>query len=184
MGRPIKDRTGHVYGRLTVLRLHIERTSTGKSIWECWCSCGNKKLVRGSDLHNGTSSCGCAVKPGQSHAGWKGYQEISGMAWSGIQVGAKSRGLIFELTIEQAWELFVAQDRKCALSGFDLSFSSTVKASDGTASLDRIDSSKGYTLDNVQWVHKRVNVMKMDLPDEEFVSWCKLIAQFSEDRKF
>ena len=37
-----------------------------------------------------------------------------------------------------------------------------------TASLDRIDSSKGYTEDNIQWVHKDVNQMKMDLPEQRF----------------
>lgn len=32
-----------------------------------------------------------------------------------------------------------------------------------TASLDRIDSSKGYTIDNVWWIHKQLNWMKWDL---------------------
>jgi hypothetical protein len=43
--------------------------------------------------------------------------------------------------------------------------------------LDRIDSSKGYTIDNVQWVHKIVNIMKHDVEEKEFFNWCKLITE-------
>ena len=42
-------------------------------------------------------------------------------------------------------------------------------------SLDRIDSSQGYTEDNVQLVCRIVNIMKNDLSVDEFVGWCKLI---------
>ncbi len=45
-----------------------------------------------------------------------------------------------------------------------------------TASLDRIDSSKGYTKDNIQWVHKHVNLMKHKFDQKYFVDICKLIA--------
>lgn len=44
-----------------------------------------------------------------------------------------------------------------------------------TASLDRIDNTKGYTEDNVQWVHKIINKMKSDLTQEDFIMWCKRI---------
>lgn len=48
-----------------------------------------------------------------------------------------------------------------------------------TASLDRIDSNRGYTQDNVQWVHKDVNKMKMDLNQQIFVELCRAIAAHS-----
>lgn len=51
-----------------------------------------------------------------------------------------------------------------------------------TASLDRIDSSKGYIEGNVQWVHKRINKMKLDDSDTEFIEWCRLIADFNKDK--
>lgn len=50
------------------------------------------------------------------------------------------------------------------------------KAKESTASLDRIDSSKPYVKDNVQWVHKVVNNMKWDFDQNEFIEWCKIIA--------
>jgi hypothetical protein len=47
-----------------------------------------------------------------------------------------------------------------------------------TASLDRIDSSKGYIKTNVQWVHKKVNKMKQDTSVDEFKHYCKLICEY------
>ena len=46
-----------------------------------------------------------------------------------------------------------------------------------TASLDRIDSKKGYTIDNVQWVYKKINMMKQNYDQKEFVNLCCLIAE-------
>ena len=46
-----------------------------------------------------------------------------------------------------------------------------------TASLDRIDSSKGYVPGNIQWVHKDVNWMKGSFTQEYFVNICKKISK-------
>jgi len=49
----------------------------------------------------------------------------------------------------------------------------------GTASLDRINSVRGYEPDNVQWVHKTVNFMKQALSDKELLEWCQKIVDHS-----
>jgi hypothetical protein len=79
------------------------------------------------------------------------------------------------LTIEQAWELYQKQEGKCALSGLPIFFPATNKG-EFTASLDRIDSSKGYIEGNVQWVHKDINIMKNKFPQDYFIKICKLVA--------
>jgi len=111
---------------------------------------------------------------------WQGYGEISGSVLTNIRKGATARNLSCDISIKQIWELFLAQNRKCALSGKDIYFSSTCKSYDGTASLDRINSSKGYIIDNVQWVHKWVNLMKQDMDDQEFIDWCHAISSFKK----
>jgi len=45
-----------------------------------------------------------------------------------------------------------------------------------TASLDRIDSSKGYIEENVHWVHKRINVMKGNMSEQEFLNFCEAVT--------
>jgi len=49
-----------------------------------------------------------------------------------------------------------------------------------TASLDRIDSTKGYTIDNVQWVHTIVNRMKWNTDENEFIKWCDDIYEYNK----
>ena len=85
------------------------------------------------------------------------------------------RPIELAITIQQAWELFLAQGRKCALSGEPIAFP-RINAEKGTASLDRIDSNLGYVLGNVQWVHKDVNIMKNKFDQDYFIGLCVKIA--------
>lgn len=112
---------------------------------------------------------------------WSGHEEISGTYLLKLEQGATQRNIEFQLTKEELWDLFIKQDRKCALSGIEIAFAPKGKCVPQykelqTASLDRIDSNKPYTIDNVQWVHKNINKMKQDLPQEVFVDLCKLVA--------
>jgi hypothetical protein len=78
------------------------------------------------------------------------------------------------LTIEDASILLAQQDGRCALSGICLVTSGDFK--EITASIDRIDSSKGYTIDNVQLVHKDINMMKQAFEQSYFISLCQKVA--------
>lgn len=52
--------TGEVYGRLTVISDDGSRSNTGRVLWLCECSCGNRVHVQSQNLKNGrTKSCGC-----------------------------------------------------------------------------------------------------------------------------
>ncbi len=90
---------------------------------------------------------------------------------------AIKRGLDFTLTMDDLEDLFQKQDQRCPYTGWKLTFASSTTAYDGTASLDRIDSSKGYVKGNVQWVNKHVNLMKNAHTHEDFVELCKAIAR-------
>jgi hypothetical protein len=50
-----------------------------------------------------------------------------------------------------------------------------------TASLDRIDSSKGYIEGNVQWIHKHINKMKNNFNESYFIEICKKISQKNQN---
>ena len=115
---------------------------------------------------------------------WKGYELISLSYFSQIKRGAETRGLPLEITIEDIWNQFTKQNGLCALTGKEIFFTSRVnnKTSKQTASLDRIDSSKGYTKDNIQWVHKDINVFKMDLSEEKLLSMCREIVTHADNQ--
>lgn len=174
--QPRTDLTGRKVGKLTV----VENLGVfnRKRRWLCQCECGNTKEVdQGRLTYESVRSCGCIQHvEGEKHAQWRGHGEISGNRWDAIQRKRRhAEDREFTITIEEAWNLFLKQDRKCALSGMELEFGKTNK-DHFTASLDRIDSSKGYTIDNVQWLHKHVNWMKNTFSQEYFVEMCNKIS--------
>lgn len=59
------DLVGKTFGLLTVISENPIRLNK-KVCFDCECSCGGKKTVRGSDLISGkTNSCGCIVSMGE-----------------------------------------------------------------------------------------------------------------------
>lgn len=169
------------YGMLTPIKqIEINKPGPGRW-WECRCKCGKIKNVRASELiSKGVQSCGC-LKHHRSKC-WKGIGDISKTTWGKIIWHAKQRKIEFSITIEFGWELFLKQNGKCAITNIPIKFCKTQSELPefkdvATASLDRIDSKRGYTEDNVWWVHKDVNVMKWHKTMEEFIYICNLIAK-------
>lgn len=177
------DIVGKKFGKLTVIKRAKEFENSRVSKWLCVCECGKEKVVRGRPLVIGEiKSCGCsrhiiASNPDRIAHNFKGYKEIGGSLWTRIKSGADSRNFEFDITIEQAWNLFEKQNRICALSGVEIVLDRRDKNT--TASLDRIDSSKGYVLDNIQWIHKEVNMMKNNYDEKYFIEICKAIYKRS-----
>lgn len=104
----------------------------------------------------------------------KMHSFIPNYVWTNLVRGAKDRNLEVTITIKDIWITFLKQNKKCALTNWDLTFDRRKTLT--TASVDRIDSSKGYTLDNIQIVHKKANKLKMDFSENDFFAMCKAIA--------
>lgn len=171
---------GKKFGYLTVIKYFSAKQRNGKvGKWFCQCECGKKTYVDGGSLRDGsTQSCGCYKAECLSEATWKGHEEISGTTWGLIRSGAEKRDIPFSITIKQAWDQFVKQNKICAFTGIFLTFQSSHLVRDGTASLDRIDNTKGYTTDNIQWIHKDLNWMKGTFVEQTFFNWIKMIYEY------
>lgn len=100
--------------------------------------------------------------------------DISKYYWTRIQRGAKSRNIEFNITPEYVWNLWIEQNSRCKLTGIELNHKTIYEV---TASLDRVDSTKGYIEGNVQWIHKKINFCKNSLSDDEFINICYLVVQ-------
>lgn len=146
--------------------------------WNCQCKCGNTLKVLTRELINGNRiDCG-KCKYSKVFQGKLGcYEELRSKYLQRIISGAKARNLKFNLNKKYLWNLYIKQNKKCALSGISINFENYATKEKATASLDRIDSSKGYVKGNVQWVHKHVNKMKQDFSDAYFIQMCKKIAK-------
>ena len=106
---------------------------------------------------------------------FKGKHHSIPFTWFNMkQKGGISRGYRWELTIEDIWNIYEKQEGVCALSGVPIGWAE--KGLTATASIDRIDSSEGYILENVQLVHKDINFMKQQFDQEYFVNMCKAVA--------
>lgn len=149
------DLRGHKFGLLSPLE--IDRAKTSRVFWKCKCKCGAIKSVASKHLTSGVvTSCGCNQhRKGRHSPSWRGYEEISKKCWEIYRRNARYRNLDFSITPEYAWEVFLCQNRQCALTGLPLQFKTQATETDGTASLDRIDSKKGYIRGNVWWVDKK-----------------------------
>lgn len=68
-------------------------------------------------------------------------------------------------------ELIANQDYKCALTG--------VALDPDTAELDHVvpvTEGGDHSIGNLQVLHKTVNRMKGSMSNDEFIRWCKLVA--------
>lgn len=179
--------SGRTFGKLTVGAL-LRKQRGGSSVlyYKCTCACGAVREVRAAHLLAGASKAckRCASRPSSASPHWKGCGEMTGYYWGRACRGAIERGLPVEITIEQAWEAFLRQNRRCALTGLPLAMlGGNSTEAEATASLDRIDSSRGYVPGNVQWVHKHINRMKNDFDEAHFRFLCQLIVKYARLRR-
>ena len=106
---------------------------------------------------------------------FKGKYNLIPYTWFNIKKKCGiSRGYDWTITIEDIWNLYEAQEGVCALSGIPITWAN--KGLTATASIDRIDSTEGYVLENIQLVHKDVNFMKQRFEQDYFINMCKAIA--------
>lgn len=83
-----------------------------------------------------------------------------------------------EMTEDFLQTLWDKQEGKCALSGIQLQhYDFKTKKAPNNASLDRIDSSRGYLKDNVQFVAYSLNLAKVDFDNDQFKLFIESLRQ-------
>lgn len=173
-----KFNIGDKYNRLIVID-YVYFPGRNNSKVKVKCECGDEYLMRSHELK--TTKC-CKKchrrKSGKEHSSYKGLEFISKTYYTVAKHNAKNKKREFSISIEYLNNLLIIQNHKCKLSGLPIKIGNAVEET--TASLDRIDSSKGYTENNIQWVHKDINHMKSDFKQSRFQELCKLVAKNTE----
>lgn len=133
---------------------------------KCVCTgCNTQHIISVCTVLSGKSKscypCSAKKKFGKNNPFWRGVGEIPAMKYRTAVTPEERKALA------ETWE---ECGGKCALTGWNISII------ENTASPDRIDSSKGYVKDNIQWVHKNVNISKNMFDQDHFITMCHAIA--------
>ena len=94
--------------------------------------------------------------------------------------GDKSQHI--DITLDYLFEIGEQQRWRCALSDQNLEFVRGGQiwrnywCNPKICTIDRIDSSEGYVVDNIQLLSWDINYIKQNLPNSEFVELCKKVA--------
>ena len=76
-------------------------------------------------------------------------------------------------------KIWKKQNGKCAITNVELILPNDTKYktinNNYKASIDRIDSSKSYTIDNVQFLSATMNYLKMDMKNDDVMEFIDII---------
>ncbi len=102
---------------------------------------------------------------------------------AGCRSRAKRRGLECDIDFDYVKQLLVKQQGLCAMTGAVLECSNANtkrNSSPNTVSIDRIDSNKGYTKDNIRLVTYMYNSCKGRWTDFDVIQMCKGVLKFAQ----
>lgn len=139
----VKDETGNVYGKLTVI--HFSEIRHKLAHWMCQCECGNTTIVAGSDLRKkSTVSCGChrARAGGMCNSPeYTSWQEMKRRC----EPDYKDKHLYADrgITLCERWQ-----------SSFNNFIADMGSKPFPEATIDRKNNDLGYSPDNCRWATK------------------------------
>lgn len=190
----LKDRVGDVYGRLTVIS-HAGKDHRNKHLWLCVCECGNEKVVVSGNLSSGKSkSCGCLkaeflARKGNQFGLYEDREEaLLKVQYSHLKRRNKSKGFSDVISFETFSSLSKSPCKYCGLeyskeiedrlneSKKQKRLSDHILKCNG---IDRVDNSKGYTIDNSAPCCKFCNTAKNTMSEDDFYAWVKRIYEFN-----
>jgi hypothetical protein len=93
----------------------------------------------------------------------------------------RNRDKVYNITVEYLKEIWDNQNGTCPYTGVKLilkDFSNKKIDPLFLASVDRIDSNKGYIIENIQWVSAPVNYLKSNLTHTQVIEMCKKIQEY------
>ena len=154
----IIDLTNQKFGRLRVLRLSRQQHHRLKS-WVCRCDCGNRRIVRGDHLRDGTQvSCGCfRVENTGNHKRTHGLTDTRMYrCWSAMIRRCRNPNVLaFKnyggrgIKICKAWQKFEPFRDWALANGYQ-----------DDLTIDRINNDGNYTPSNCQWITLSQNSAK------------------------
>jgi len=172
-----KSKIGKTFHQLTILDI-TTGTQCDEIYYKCECICGNIKNIRAYAVNTGrTRSCGCLAKETTAKLARKYDTEpVYNKVITMYSINATRRGLEWKLSHLECIQLMKGTCYYCGEIA-----SNTSKTSSQTIQyngIDRIDNTKGYTLDNTVSCCKICNRAKSNMDYSEFMSWIQKIKKY------
>ncbi len=145
------------------------------SYWKCECNCGNEFTSRGYRLKHrkGCQSC-TASRVTSARSPFDHYAYIRRLQKDYIW-GAKKRELSFELSLEKFRELLLGDCAYCgappAFNGNGLQYMVNTTEPLKRNGINRIDTKKGYTIENTVSCCTSCNYAKHEMTLNDFKEW-------------
>ena len=92
----------------------------------------------------------------------------------------KKRYKDVDIDLQYLKEIWEKQQGVCPFSGVKLvlnAYTNIFKDQRYSASLDRIDSNKGYVKGNIRWVSRAINHLKNDMTDNQLIEFLNIISE-------
>jgi hypothetical protein len=156
-----KNLIGQRFGKLTVIGKNIKQSGKGQiTSWVCKCDCGNEIVASTRRLQRDKiESCGCVTQkanrwfPGR----FKPNEEVVNWFFAMLCYNAEKRNLPQNLSKSQVKKLITQKCYYCGRPPAQKLFkASTYKCN----TIDRIDNTKGYEMNNVVPCCKECNTVK------------------------
>ena len=182
---------GKTFGKITILKGYEKQV-------DYICECGTKKTANIFDIKRGrVVSCGCSRSTPERrdlsrkiaeknflecHRGYDRSDDLTPFRYLFKCANNTNRkNKAGDLSLEDIKCIWESQEGKCSYSGVKLLLPQHTKRLTEekqwiVASLDRIDSSKSYTRENVHIISRTLNLAKSDMTHElflEFISFIK-----------
>lgn len=180
-----KDYSGEKYGKLTVISYshtsYQNKRNRPHRYWLCQCDCGETICIppyRFKEKRGTVLSCGQCTDHGNRKFSKEESTYQQQYSYHSKTCNNEKHGYLeFE-----KWKELVSEN--CITCGASPQLkTSTCGAPVYINGIDRIDSNKGYTLDNVQPMCTQCNRAKWTYSTEEFIEHCNRVVQFSNTKK-
>lgn len=100
-----------------------------------------------------------------------------------VKIRAKRKGLDFSLETKDILDIWEKQNGKCYYTKEPMTWGAKEVNYNTHMSIDRVDSTKGYTKDNVVLCSARINTIKNNISIEELNSICENLNKFYNKRE-
>ncbi len=184
-----EDLSNKKFGRLTPVR--VNDTISGKNdrrwriFWVCRCDCGKETTVLALNLKsNHTQSCGCFQKENARKACKNRFSlpflsAPTNKVFTRYKSSAKNKGIEFSISLDDFKNITKNKCFYCGIQPQNKEKHRTTEPIEKNIfvynGMDRIDSNKGYSIENIAPCCRQCNSAKSSLSLTNFYNWVNII---------